>query len=549
MTPAAPTVFVRQTQVFTATGTAVAGAAWTAPGGTPAAGAGATLTTQWTAVGNVVVTAACNGTSHTATAHVVDVEIEVGNTPAVGDDAVRVKQTTPAERPIVHCRIRMLGTASAAQTVVLTNPDGRLRFPTATTTTVTLPISGAWVAFDISGETVSAAIGDAKIEVHLATAAGALLHRKDVTVFEVQVEVNNTPAVNDDVVPLQWFHPPHREVVHSRIRITPGASAPLPVLITNPDSRLRFPSPADATLAVTLAANGAWSAFDITGETASAARGDAKIEVHHTNAAGEILARRDLTVFTFDPAHMTLTQGGEYHLVGGNYTAAPVAVRFSAAATIKPAGLDCTVPQIANLKISIMQESSNFIITKTWTTPVMAWNAGVAAGTTVNVPPAMRETTTYAAAVVQPVNDGLAGAGPLYSRQAGALMPPTGCAGGGAATSSDTPGQPVAPTFAQVFNVGGAPVGTVTWTVLAGTTRTENFRTYCVVINTVTNVFSNLKEAIWTLAADSTHPHQHVTVNAETAAGANPAVGVQANFAANTTVMAGVGAAAPIVHP
>jgi hypothetical protein len=224
-------------------------------------------------------------------------------------------------------------------------------------------------------------------------------------------------------------------------------------------------------------------------------------------------------------------------------------VSFSASATIKPAGLDCTVPQITNLKLSIMQESSNFIITKTWNTPVMAWAAGVAAGTTVNAPSAMRETTTYAATVVQPVNDGLAGAQPLYSRQAGALMPPTGCAGGGAAQSSDTPGQPVAATFAQVFTNGGVPVGTVTWTVLAGTTRTENFRTYCVVINTVTNVFSNLKEALWTLAADSTRPHQHVVVHAETAAAANPAVGVQANFAANTTAMAGVGAALPIVHP
>ncbi|MEP6859963.1 MAG: hypothetical protein ABJE66_05045 [Deltaproteobacteria bacterium] len=31
-----------------------------------------------------------------------------------------------------------------------------------------------------------------------------------------------------------------------------------------------------------------------------------------------------------------------------------------------------------------MQESSNFIITKTWNTPVMAWNAGVAPGRSVN---------------------------------------------------------------------------------------------------------------------------------------------------------------------
>ena len=215
-----------------------------------------------------------------------------------------------------------------------------------------------------------------------------------------------------------------------------------------------------------------------------------------------------------------------------------------------PAGLSCAAPQISNLRIAIMQESSNFIITTTWNTPMIAWAAGVAPGTTVNVPTTMRERTTYAAAVAQPVNDGLAGASPLYSMGAAAMKPPVGCPGGGAATSSDTPGQGVAATFVQPVSVAGVPVGTVTWTALVNTTRTENFRTFCVVFDTVTNGFCSLRQARWSLNADSSAPGQHATVHADAAASVTPATGVQANNAANTTTNAGVGAPmTAFVHP
>src|SRR3954453_20415138 len=68
-------------------------------------------------------------------------EIEINNTPAVTDDLVALKCLHPAHRSRVHCRIRATGAPAAAATVVLTNPDGRLRFAGAadTTRTLTLP--------------------------------------------------------------------------------------------------------------------------------------------------------------------------------------------------------------------------------------------------------------------------------------------------------------------------------------------------------------------------------------------------------------------------
>lgn len=155
----------------------------------------------------------------------------------------------------------------------------------------------------------------------------------------------------------------------------------------------------------------------------------------------------------------------------------------------------------------------------------------------------MRQTTTYAAAVAQPVNDGLAGASPLYSKSAAALQPPIGCAGSGTATSSDTPGQDAPTTFSLPVQVGGVQVGTVTWTHRINTTRLEHFRTFCVMFNQVTQNFCSLREAIWDLNADSGAANQHVTVNADGPATADPATGVQANNAANTTVNNPVGAA------
>jgi hypothetical protein len=438
--------------------------------------------------------------------------------------------------------------------VVLTNPDGRLRFPAAadTTRSLTLAAGGAWSDFEISGETISAGVGDAHIEAHLDSAGGRIVRRRDVTVVSVEIQINNTATADDDVVQLKCEHPAHRTRVASRARVVPGAPGAVNVVLTNPDGRLRFPGSADTTVNLALPANGAFVAFNITGETVSTAIGDAKIEAHVGAAAGPIAGRRDVSVFGFDPASMVLTMGGNYAIVAGNYTVAGgVAVSFSSTATLKPAGLNCAAAQIARLRIAIMQESSNFVITTTWNTPVIAWAPGVAPGTAVAVPTTMRQQTNYAAGVVQPVNDGLAGASPLYEMSPTAMRRPVGCAGGGAATSSDTPGQGVPPTFSQPVTAGGVVVGTVTWTVLVNTTRREDFRTFCVVFDTVSTHFCALRQARWSLAADSAGAGpQRATVHGDAAATVTPATGVQANVAPSTTTNAGVGGATtPFVHP
>ncbi|HEX3127988.1 MAG TPA: hypothetical protein VH394_11725 [Thermoanaerobaculia bacterium] len=73
--------------------------------------------------------------------------------------------------------------------MVITNPDGRLRFPADTTKALTLPKSGDWVEFEVSGEQPSAAKDDAVIEVHQDTADGADLGRQTMTVFSFESQL------------------------------------------------------------------------------------------------------------------------------------------------------------------------------------------------------------------------------------------------------------------------------------------------------------------------------------------------------------------------
>ncbi|MFY9935585.1 MAG: hypothetical protein WAK33_01875, partial [Silvibacterium sp.] len=293
---------------------------------------------------------------------------------------------------------------------------------------------------------------------------------------------------------------------------------------------------------LTLDAAGAFSPFTISGNAASAAIGDAVIHIALTN--GSEITTKGVTVVSFDTAKMQLTQGGNYSIVGNSYgPAGGVAVSFGSSARLRPAGVDCTAPQLTNLRMAIMQESSNFQIQDTWNAPTIAWLGATATGTSVSVPTTTRNTTTYAASVTQPVNDGLAGASPLYDKSATALTPPSGCAGSGTAQSSDGPNQPANPTFSLAVQVAGAQVGTVTWGNLVNTTRLEHFRTYCAVFDQVSNQFFALREAIWDVNADSAAANQHATVNADAAASADPATGVQANNAANTLTNSAVGAA------
>lgn len=115
-------------------------------------------------------------------------DIEINNTATADDDWVVHCPHDP--RHALTCRIRTTGSPANDVTTVLTNPDGRLRFPgqSDVNTTVTVPSNGSWVEFQISGNSGSSAVGDAVIEAHCQDAAGAVLASKGVTVVAVERE-------------------------------------------------------------------------------------------------------------------------------------------------------------------------------------------------------------------------------------------------------------------------------------------------------------------------------------------------------------------------
>jgi hypothetical protein len=323
------------------------------------------------------------------------------------------------------------------------------------------------------------------------------------------------------------------------------------VVLTNPDGRLRFPGPGDQTLALAIPADGSWVPFQITGANASAGIGDAVIEVHCGSATGPKITSKPVTVFTFTNAQISLTVGGAYRIAGGSYTVpGGNAIKYSSQATISPAGVDCSAPQVKDLRIGIMQESSNFFAITTWSSPTVSWLGGVPSGTSITVPTSMRQTDTYDSSVAQPVADTDTNCTPLYDRpgqpttlDAKSLIPPTGCSGGGAATSNDRPSQGVSPTFSQPVSSGGTAVATVTWRN-AVAHRIEHFRTFCVLFDLSSSQFCALRQATWDLDVDSSNPPpQKATATADGPATATPATGVAANNALNSSSTAAVGAA------
>jgi hypothetical protein len=183
-----------------------------------------------------------------------------------------------------------------------------------------------------------------------------------------------------------------------------------------------------------------------------------------------------------------------------------------------------------------MQEGSNFVEQATYGPPSVVWLVTTPSGTMITIPTTMLITNSINTTVTQPVNDGLAGASPLYSKAPAAVTPLIGCAGGVAATSSDDPWMSPQPNITQSFSSAGTPVAVVTWP-LQKVTIQGNFRTFCVVFNNTTSVFCSLREALWTLNVDSTAANQHASVAGDSPASANPATGPQLNnsFVTNTT--------------
>ena len=358
------------------------------------------------------------------------------------------------------------------------------------------------------------------------------LYQLVLTLVQVEIQINNTPTTSDDLVGLQCDHPAHRSKVDCRIRAT-GATAILTIVLTNPDGRLRFPESADTTKTVSVPSDGSWVPFQISGEKGSNAIGDAVIEAHCQTEKGALLGTKPVTVFWFDKAQIKLTQAGNYKIIGLRYTApGDISILFAAQATIKPSKIDCTSPQVKDLRIGIMQEVTDMEVTFNYDTPTLA--PGTPPGTSVTVPAKIALSVSYDPTLHMPINDGgsptqepPSGAYPLYSKRALALTPPIGCTNGSAATSSDDPGFTFPPTY-----VNGDLGVTVIWKQFVNATAKNNFRTFCVVFNTVTEEYCALRQASWSLNTDSAAAaDQHVAVNRDGPVTADPATGVQGNAA------------------
>jgi hypothetical protein len=375
----------------------------------------------------------------------------------------------------------------------------------------------------------------------------------------MEIEINDTPATNDDVVQIKSDHPAHRFVVNCRIRPMISKAETYTVVLTNPDGRLRFPGPADRTRTLSVPANGSWTSFQVSGESGSRAIGDAVIEAHCNFSTGPVTATKGMTVFWFDEARIIITTPGSYDFVGGNFTSTGgPAARYAASARIRPAGLDCFVPQIMNLKVGIMQESSHFQATITYGNPVPDWAPGMPFGIRLPVPTTITETTEYAATVVQPVADADANSAPLYDRpgiptmiDSHSLQKLIGCQSGGGsagATSSDTPSHPAPASLVKHYASGATPVVTVRYS-RTNATRREHFRTFCVVFSESTTVYSALRQATWDLNVDRSNPApRRAVASADGPATANPATGPNANDVPQPTVTTESGSTI-FVHP
>ena len=326
----------------------------------------------------------------------------------------------------------------------------------------------------------------------------------------VEIQINNTPTTNDDLVRLKCDHPAGRFKVNCQIRAT-GAGAIRTVVLTNPDGRLRFPESGDTTKNITLPGDGSWVPFQISGELGSSAIGDAVVEVHCQTATGALLSSKPVTVFWFDSAQVNLTPGGPYQIDGlGVFTSnAPPAIAMSVQAKIQPAGVDCTAPQAAGIRIGMVQNANVVVRGRTvFGPPTISWNPGVAAGTAVTVPLQFARITNHpiqaqdSATTVLPLYDQPGKADTLSGNS---LKPPIGCAGGGAATSFDTPTTPTSgmPFVTQsATNAAGVVVGTVKYP-FKSTHIGNHFVVWAVAFDTATNDVCLLRERNWDMDVDS----------------------------------------------
>jgi len=345
---------------------------------------------------------------------------------------------------------------------------------------------------------------------------------------EMEIQINDTPATNDDLVLLRCEHPAHpvaevvtdhRPTTRCRIRALRACAASSTVVLVNPDGRLRFPRDGDSTKTVSVPGDGSWASFEISGEVGSNVIGDAVIEAHCQTASGTIKARANVTVVWFD-ATIEITTPGTYSLtapVNGavDYTvAAGPAVKFSAHAEIKPFNVDRAAQQIKDLRVGIMHNvRAGSKRTITWGNPTLvSWAPLTFSGTTLSAP----DTLVQAAKDPVDVNDSSTGADPLYDEGPDALAVPDGAQAlfaapdgrSTTATSNDKPrirDVPLTKTHEVSDPVTGAPLATFTYT-LVNIAIDDRFTTWAVIFNSVTKKACAIRERRWSLEVTSSTP-------------------------------------------
>jgi hypothetical protein len=402
---------------------------------------------------------------------------------------------------------------------------------------------------------------------------------------DMEIQINNTDRSDDDLVQLNCSYPQHSHIVKCRIRAMTPTTNDSTVILSSPDGNLLFPSEPQATVVVPRDAK-QWAAFGISGNKPSTSIGDAVIDVRCNSAAGKVITTKAVTVFWFQarlvlqtnvqaqkraPGKLPIKHG--YRVIENKrgkfywqYTHEPEdedAVGFSATAQLRPTGLNCKAPQIAPLRVGIMQEvnAPTYQLVNTWNYPDEDyWNSSVAVGIKIKIPRQISEIWTYAPTVPGWVHDG-SGTSPLYRPDPGdpryndSLQPITSCDPKGTpATCGDTPDHRATRSCTRLVDINGnilQPgsgsnwVACVTWGHKTGVpaiqqiamSHAENFRTYCVIYNIDTKQYCALRQASWNLNSSSRDPGVHsggqpaegVLVGQDSVAQQDPAIGVNAN--------------------
>ena len=225
---------------------------------------------------------------------------------------------------------------------------------------------------------------------------------------DVEIEINDTPATTDDLVLLQYPISTLKPVTPCRLRAKSNTGPSFTVVLTNPDGRLHFTGDKN-TLTINVPGGSVdWAEFEITGVKGSDKVGDAVIEAHCGSDTGPLANKKPVavTVVWFD-AGMAVKSEDSYSINGSDFNAKKIAVTLSAKADIRPKGVNCTAPQIVDLRVGIMQNTLPAAAkgrskTALYGSPEGFWLPGAPIGESVQVPAQWQYKFEYSLARTTP---------------------------------------------------------------------------------------------------------------------------------------------------